>query len=147
LLTNSNVNSGTSRTFRAGDGCICGPNCTAQDLPESEIGAIIQLWEHDEGNVDTAKSFASTGFAVAAAILAATGVGSAVLAAVAAVGGLLQWFISLMDDDHIADQTLVFTRQVVENQLGKTGHSIDMTRQFTDGDGDYILTIALSRFP
>jgi hypothetical protein len=143
----SGVNNNSHRDFKPFDGCIWGQNCGPQDLPDSDIGAAIQLWEHDEGDVEKVKATAASAFALAAGILAASGVGAVVAAVVAAAGAVLQWFISLMDDDHIADQTIVFTRQVVENQLGKSNQTVDMQRRFTDGDGDYVLTIRLSRFP
>jgi hypothetical protein len=143
----SNVNDGSHRDFQPFDGCLWGQNCAPQDLPDTQIGAAIQLWEHDEGNVEQVKATAASGFAMAASILAASGAGAVVAAVVAAAGAVLQWFISLMDDDHIADQTIVFTRQVVENQLGKSKQTVDMKRRFTDTDGDYVLTIRLSRFP
>jgi hypothetical protein len=53
--------------------------------------------------------------------------------------------LKFFDDDHIADQTFVFTRQMVEDQLKKVGQSFTITRRLTDGDGDYTLTIRVSR--
>jgi hypothetical protein len=49
--------------------------------------------------------------------------------------------LSFLDDDHIADQTFVFTRQVLEKQLSTVGQVLKVTRPFTDGDGDYTLNI------
>jgi len=57
----------------------------------------------------------------------------------------VQWLLGFLDDDHIADQTFVFSRQTIVSQLQKVGQSFDVTRQFTDGDGDYTLTITVSR--
>jgi len=103
------VDSGESRTFSSTEGCIWGQNCAAQDLPDGEIGSLIQLWEHDEGNVDKIKAGVAAAFAAAAGILAATGVAAWVGAVVAGVGVVVQWLLGFLDDDHIADQTFVFS--------------------------------------
>jgi hypothetical protein len=140
------VDSGDSRTFESNEGCIWGQNCLAQDLPAGEIGSLISLWEHDYGNPDTIKAGVAAAFAAAAAILAATGVAAWVAAVVAGVGAVIQWLLGFMDDDHIADQTIVFTREVIESQLTKTGQMMNVVRRFTDGDGDYTLTVQVTRF-
>lgn len=103
------VDSGESRTFSSTEGCIWGQNCAAQDLPDGEIGSLIQLWEHDEGNVDKIKAGVAAAFAAAAGILAATGVAAWVGAVVAGVGVVVRWLLGFLDDDHIADQTFVFS--------------------------------------
>lgn len=139
------VDSGESRNFSSTEGCIWGQNCAAQDLPDGEIGTLIQLWEHDEGNPDKIKAGVAAAFAAAASILAATGVAAWVGAVVAGVGAVVQWLLGFLDDDHIADQTIVFTRQVVEDQAKKVGQSFPVTRRFSDGDGDYTLNIRVSR--
>jgi hypothetical protein len=140
------VDSGEGRNFGATEGCIWGQDCAAQDFPEGEIGSMIQLWEHDEGNVDKIQAGFAAAFAAAAGILAATGVASWVGAVVAGVGAVLQWLLGFLNDDHIADQTIVYTRQVVEDQLRKAGQSFNLVRRFTDGDGDFTLTITTTRF-
>lgn len=140
----SDVDSGESRTFSSTDGCIWGQNCTAQELPEGEIGSLIQLWENDEGNPDKIKNGVAAAFAAAAGILTATGVAAWVAAVVAGVGAVVQWLLGFLDDDHVADQTIIFTRQLVENQLNKTPQS-SLTRRFADGDCDYTLTISLRK--
>jgi hypothetical protein len=144
--TFDDVDSGESRNFRVDEGCIWGQNCAPQDLPDGEIGSLIQLWEHDEGNQEKVRAGVAAAFAAAAGILAATGVAAWVAAVVAGVGAVLQWLLGFLDDDHIADQTFVFTRQVVENQLRKSG-TTEISRRFDDGDADYTLKIRLTRFP
>lgn len=139
------VDSGDSRNFAANEGCIWGQNCAAQELPDGEIGTLIQLWEHDSSNPDQIRNGVAAAFAAAAGILTASGVAAWVGAVVADVGAVVKWLLGALDDDHIADQTIVFTRQVIENQLKKAGQSFTLTRRFTDGDGDYTLTIKVGR--
>jgi hypothetical protein len=139
------VDTGDTVNFAANEGCIWGQNCAAQDFPEGEIGSLMQLWEHDNGDPEKIKAGVAAAFAAAAGILAATGVAAWVAAVVAGVGAVVQWLLGFLDDDHIADQTFVFTRQVVVDQLQKAGQSFNITRRFTDGDGDYTLTIQVRR--
>ncbi len=137
------VDNGETRTFGANEGCIWGQNCAAQDLPEGEIGALVQLWEHDEGDPEEIKKGVAAAFAAAAAVLAASGVAAWVSAVVAGVGAVVQWLLGFLDDDHIADQTFVFTREVVQKQIPDAGQSFDVNRRFMDGDADYRLTITV----
>jgi len=139
------VDSGETRNFAANEGCVWGQNCAAQDLPAGEVGSLIQLWEHDEGNAEKIRAGVAAAFAAAAGILAATGVAAWVGAVVAGVGVVVQWLLGFLDDDHIADQTFVFTREVVLKQLPNVGQSFDVNRRFDDGDADYSLTLRVRR--
>jgi len=141
--TFDDVDTGETREFAADQGCIWGQDCSAQVLPD-EVGVLIQLWEHDEGDPEKVRAATAAAFAAAAGILTATGVAAWIGAIVAGVGAVLQWLLSFLDDDHIADQTFVFTRQVLEDQLRKVGQVLTVTRNFTDGDGDYTLTITVT---
>jgi hypothetical protein len=135
------VDTGESRNFAADQGCIWGQDCSAQALPEGEIGVLVQLWEHDEGNPEKVRAAVAAAFAAAAGILTASGVAAWIGAVVAGVGAVVQFLLGFLDDDHIADQTFVFTRQVIEDQLHKVGQVFSVSRKFTDGDGDYSLKI------
>lgn len=115
-----------------------------QPLPQGEIGTLIQLWEHDSGDPEKVKSQVAAAFAAAAGILTATGAAAWVGAVVAGVGTVVQWLLSFLDEDHIGDQTIVFTRQTLIDQAGKVGSSFEVTRRFTDGDGDYTLTLEVA---
>ena len=139
------VDNGESRTFSSTDGCIWGQNCAAQALPEGEVGSLVSLFEHDEGNTEKIRAGVAAAFAAAAGILAATGVAAWIAAVVAGAGAVIQWLIGFLDDDHIADNTFVFTREVVLKQLPNVGSSFNVTRRFTDGDGDYMLTLRVAR--
>jgi len=136
------VDNGETRSFSASDGCIWGQNCAPQQFPDGEIGSLIQLWEHDSSNPEEIRKGVAAAFAAAAGILLASGVAAWVGAVVGGVGAVLQWILGFLDDDHIADQTIVFTRQMVDSQLKK---SATTNRRFSDGDGDFLLTITMSR--
>lgn len=143
--TFGDVDSGSSRSFSSTDGWIWGQNGQAQPLAEGELGALVQLWEHDGGDPAEVQQGVKAAFAVAIAVLTATGVGASITAVVGAVGALVHWLVGFMDDDHIADQTFVFDRKVIEGQLGAAGSSFTIQRLFTDGDADYRLTIEVAR--
>jgi hypothetical protein len=142
------VNAGQAFQFEAEEGCIWGESCLKQDLPGGEVASIVQLIEHDAGNVDEIVTGWNSAVAGVSGILAAAGVTAWVAAVVAALGGIIGWIIGMQDDDPIAHETFTFTRQVIDNQLGKKpvmGH-FDITRLFTDGDAEYRLRMRISRF-
>jgi hypothetical protein len=138
---------GDTRFFDEVDGNIWGENGLPQDFPDGTIGCIIQLWEHDFGDVSKAKAGVEAALDFAKSLAAGLGAGGLVTAIIIAAGPLLSWFISLFGDSYIATQNFIFTRQAIEDQLGKTGGSLDVKRRFTDGDADYVLTIRVSRVP
>ncbi|WP_206313335.1 hypothetical protein [Streptomyces coryli] len=138
------VDNGETRTFSSTDGCIWGQNCAAQALPTGEIGSLVSLFEHDSGDPSEIRAGVAVAFAAAAGILVATGVAAWVGAVVAGVGATIQWLIGFMEDDHIADNTFVFTGSVVAKQIPNVGSSFNVVRRFTDGDGDYSLTLKVT---
>ncbi|WP_320782107.1 hypothetical protein [Streptomyces sp. CRN 30] len=139
------VDGGETRNFTSTDGCVWGQNCAAQPLPDTEIGSLVSLWEHDEGNAEDIRKGVAAAFAAAAGVLAASGVAAWIGAVTAGVGAVVVWLLGFLDDDHIADQTFVFNRAVVAKQLPNVGSSFNVTRRFTDGDGDYELTLRVAR--
>jgi hypothetical protein len=139
------VDSGDTRTFADNEGRLWGLNGAPQAFPETEIGVLISLFEHDHGDPTKIQAGFAAAFTAAAGILAATGVAAWIGAVVAGVGTALQWLLGFLDEDHIADQTFIFNGQLIEKQLKQAGASMDITRRFTDGDGDYTLTINVSR--
>ncbi len=138
------IDSGDDANFDAGEGWLWGQQGAAAPLPADDIGILVSLWEHDDGDPTKVKAAVAGAFAAAAAVLAISGAASWVGAVVAGVGAVVQWLLSYLDDDHIADQTFIFSRQTILDQIGKIGQSFNVTRQFTDGDGDYTLTITVS---
>jgi hypothetical protein len=105
---------------------------------------MIQLWEHDSGDTDDVKNAVAAAFATAGGILTATGAGAWISGVTTAVGAVVTWLLGVLDDDHIFDQTFVFSRQTILSQAAKAGQSFDVTLQFTDGDGDYTLTVTVT---
>ncbi|MGB8381807.1 MAG: PASTA domain-containing protein [Dermatophilaceae bacterium] len=138
------IDSGDNGTFGVDEGWIWGHNGTPQSLPEGEIGVLIQAWEHDDGDPDKVKAEVAAAFAVAAAVLTASGVAAWVGAVVAGVGAVVQWLVGFLDDDHIGDTTIVFTRQTILDQAGKVGASFDVTQRLHDDDGDYTVTVTVA---
>jgi hypothetical protein len=141
----TDVDSGEARTFNADEGCIWGPHCTPQPLPNGEIGALVQLWEHDYGNPAVVMAVVGAAFAAASTILLAAGITAWVGAVVAGVGAVVTWLVSLFGDDHIADHTFDFTRGTLLQQLPQAGGFFNMTQRLTDGDANYKLKIKVSR--
>ncbi|WP_406280765.1 hypothetical protein [Embleya sp. NBC_00896] len=139
------VDSGETRTFGSSEGCVWGQNCAPQALPQGEIGSLVSLFEHDEGDTAKIKAGFAAAFAAASGILVASGVAAWVGAVVAGLGGVLQWLLTFLDDDHIADNTFVFTGSVVAKQVPNVGSTMDIIRRFSDGDADYTLTLRITR--
>jgi hypothetical protein len=138
----SDIDGGDVIVFAADEGCIWGENCLPQAFPKEEkLGLVITAMEHDSGNVDKVKNGFAAAFVSAAGILAATGVAAWISAIVAAVGGVIQWLLSIAEDDLIDTQIFSFTRGVIDGKLGpipnKKGvkQSFDVTRYFVSGDG------------
>jgi hypothetical protein len=126
------------------DGCIWSRNCNREPLPDGDIGILIQLWEHDEGDVESARAGVAAGFAAAAGVLAATGVAAWIGAVTAGVGAIVQWILGFSNDDHIADETIVFNRNTIVQMVpDRRGGRWDVTRKFSDGDADYDLTVGV----
>ncbi|MGK5556962.1 hypothetical protein ACSNOI_35670 [Actinomadura kijaniata] len=138
------IDSGSTRTFSSTDGCVWGQNCAAQALPPGEIATLVTLFEHDLGDTEDIRKGVAVAFAAAAGVLAASGVAAWIGAVVAGVGAAIQWLLVLGEDDHIAENAIVFTSSVVAKQIPNVGSSFDVVRRFTDGDGDYSLTIKVT---
>jgi hypothetical protein len=138
------IDSGDDATFGSGEGWIWGQGNRAQLLPPGDIGTMIQLWEHDSGDTDEVKSAVAAAFAAAGGILTATGAAAWIAGVTTAVGAVVTWLLGVLDDDHIFDQTFVFSRQTILSQAAKAGQSFDVSLQFTDGDGDYTLTVTVT---
>jgi hypothetical protein len=147
VYEDENVQAPNAYPFPADEGCIWGENCLKQDLPDGEIASIVQLIEHDAGDVGEIKAGWDAAVAGVSGVLAAAGVTAWVSAVIAALGGIVSWIIGMQDDDPIAHETFTFTRQVINNQLGKTAPGyFDITRLFTDGDAEYRLRIRITRY-
>jgi len=140
------VDTGTKRSFLPTEGCLWGPTCAPSDFPGGEIGVHIELWEHDYGDPAEIQKYVGWAFSGAAAVLKLFGATSWIGTVVDAVGSVIVWFLGFIDEDHIGDWTFVFTRQVLEDRLVKVGNVWTQRPRFTDGDGDYTLTVSAQRF-
>ena len=140
------IDTGDTASFSTTTGCLWGTDCAPHDFPGGEIGAHIELWEHDYGDPARIQAGVATAFAAAAGVLVALGVTAWIGAVVAGVGAVIGWLLSFLDEDHIADWTYVFTRQVLEDRLTKAGSVFEVYPRFTDGDGDYTLTVQAKRW-
>jgi len=140
------IDTGDTASFSATDGCLWGTDCAPHDFPGGQIGVHIELWEHDYGDPARIQAGVATAFAAAAGVLVALGVTAWIGAVVAGVGAIIAWLLGFLDEDHIADWTYVFTRQVLEDRLLKAGSTFVVSPRFTDGDGDYTLTVQAKRW-
>lgn len=143
--TFGDVDDGDTRTFANNEGVIWGHDGQPNTLPEGEFGAIIQLWEHDCGDPKKAQAAMAGALGLAVAIYAKYGnLALKTVAILSAAVILVSAIIGFLDDDHIADQAFVLSRQTIFDQLGKAGMSYAIHRKFTDGDADYNLTVTVS---
>lgn len=138
----ADVDNGEKRYFGPSEGCIWSKNCAREPLPDGDIGILAQLWEHDEGNIEAARAGVAAAFAAASGVLVATGVAAWVGAVTAGVGAVVGWLLGYSNDDHIADQTIVFNRATIMQMVpDRRGGYWDVTRKFSDGDANYDLTV------
>ena len=143
--TFADVDSGDTVNFATGEGYIWAPDGQADVIPDGEVGAHVQLWEHDSGDPETVRAAIAATASAAAGILAATGVGAWISAIVAGVAGVLSWLAGFLNDDHIADFTYVFTGETLGDRVQNLGSTWALTPRFADGDGDYTLTLLVAR--
>jgi hypothetical protein len=87
----------------------------------------------------------SAAFAAASGILFTSGVAAWVGAAVAGVGTVVQWLVGFMNDDHLADSTIVFDGPLPAKQLPSAGSTMITQRRFADGDADYTINLTSTR--
>ncbi|WP_326728855.1 hypothetical protein [Streptomyces phaeochromogenes] len=139
------VDNGESRNFASTDGVIWGQNGAAQALPATDIGTLVSLWEHDKGDLGDVRKNVAAAFTAASGVLAVTGAAAWVAAVTAGVGAVVVWLLGYMDDDHIADSSWVYNRALLAKQLPNVGSEFTTKSRFTDGDGDYLLSIRVAR--
>lgn len=141
----TSVDQGDVFAFEPNEGCFWGMDCQPHTFPEGEIGAIVTLMEHDEGDMtDVANGwFAAVGGVTA--VLGASGVAAWVAAVVGALGGFIGILLEFMNDDHIADQTYTWDKQSINEVINKHGGFYDVVSVLTDGDASYRLRTRVSR--
>jgi hypothetical protein len=131
--------------FENDEGCIWGMDCQPHSFPDGEIGTVVTLIEHDQGDQSDVLAGWNAAWQGATAILAASNVAAWVAAVVAAVGGIGAVIIECMADDHIADASWTFNRALINEVVDKHGGFYDTTQHLTDGDADYKLRIRVAR--
>src|SRR5262249_31254870 len=94
--------------FEPNEGCFWGMDCQPHTFPDGEIGAVVTLMEHDEGDMSDVANAWFTAVGGITGILAVSGVAAWVAAVVGAIGGFIGVLLEFMNDDHIADQTYSF---------------------------------------
>ena len=131
--------------FEPNEGCFWGMDCQPHTFPEGEIGAIVTLMEHDEGDMTDVANAWFTGVGGLTAVLGASGVAAWVAAVVAALGGFIGVLLEFMNDDHIADQNYTWDRKSINEVIDKHGGSYDVVSVLTDGDASYRLRTRVHR--
>jgi hypothetical protein len=131
--------------FQANEGCIWGMDCQPHSFPVGDVGSVVTLMEHDEGNPSDVLAAWSSVFTGLSGVLLASGAAAWVGAVVAAIGGIGAVIIGLMADDHVADWSYTYNKATIDEVVGKHGGSYDLTNVFSDGDARYRLRIRIAR--
>ena len=134
----NDVDKGNLYPLPANEGNIWGPLGEAHAFPDGDMGVLISCFEHDEGHPEEVRKTFAAAFA-AAAFVTPSWIGTVI----EAVGGAIDAFLGLLDDDHIADLAFVFNGQTVQG-LTKGG-AIELGVVFTDADAKYLLTLRIAR--
>ena len=140
-----NVDTGQTRTFPAVDGVLWGPNGVPEPLVPGEIGFLVSAWEHDSGDRGEIRDAVAAAFAATGVVLALSGVAAWVGAVVVGVGGVVNWLLGYMDDDHVGDTSFDFDGLTLAKQLSSVGSSFPTVRRITNAGDDLTVTIVASR--
>jgi hypothetical protein len=141
----TDVDAGEGFYFEPNEGCFWGMDCQPHTFPDGDIGAIVTLMEHDEGDVSDEANAWYIAVGGITGVLAVSGVAAWVGAVVGALGGFIGVLIEFMNDDHIADQTYTFDRKSINEIIDKHGGWYDAANILTDGDCQYKLRTRVSR--
>jgi len=139
-------------SFSADEGHIWGENGLPQAFAqEGVVSGIAGCMERDKGDTTKLRKKLRAIFASATTILELSGVAAWIGAIVAAVGQLIDWFVGAWSDDLIAMHNVTFTREVIDEKFGsiptKKGviQAFKFAKLFSDAQGEYLLTIGVSR--
>lgn len=138
------MDTGDTQYFGVVDQCVWGCGQSGAPAPFG-IGLSVQLWEHDEGNIDeiwhdTADLFQEAGAAVED-IPIADWVGDASTA----IGKGLDFILNWAEDDLLGSNTYAFSAEGLAAALPNRGTNFLDTRIYEDGDAKYSLTMYVSR--
>jgi hypothetical protein len=114
-------------------------------LPVGDIGILVTAVEHDNGDPKAVREGVAAAVAAASGILIATWVAAWAAAVVVAVGGVITWLTTFMEDDVFADATVSFDGAVLAKQLTSVGASTPSEVRLTDGNDDLTVTIMATR--
>jgi uncharacterized membrane protein YphA (DoxX/SURF4 family) len=141
----NNVDAGETHNFSSVDGNMWGLAGHPAPLTSGEIGVLVTLFDHDSGDPEAVREGVAAAVTAASGILLATGVAAWAGAVVLAVGGVVTWLTTFMNDDYIGDVTVDFDGLVLGKQLTSVGASTPSEVRLTDGDDDVTLTITATR--
>jgi hypothetical protein len=140
-----NVDTGDTRNFNSTDGAMWGLTGHPAPLPVGDIGVNITAIEHDSGDPEAVREGVAAVVSGASAVLLASGVAAWGAAVVVAVGGVITWLTTFMDDDPVADASFNFDGAVLAKQLTSVGASTPSELRLTDGNDDLTVTIMATR--
>ena len=98
----NNVDTGETHNFSSVDGDMWGLTGHPAPLPTGDIGMLVTLFDHDSGDPEAVREGVAAAVAAASGILLATGFAAWGAAVVVAVGGVITWLTTFMNDDYIA---------------------------------------------
>ncbi len=140
------VDTGEFRRFTPGEGRIWGPGGAPMELPPT-LAVVVSLWEHVGGTLEEMDAVAQGVFAATARYLSALRRAGAPIAVVAGAGSLITWLGTFLNEDYIADHTFILGRSVLEHAVKAGDGEARFRQRFSDGDGDYVLELAVTRSP
>lgn len=140
-----NVDTGNTRTFSSADGNMWGLTGHPAPLPVGDIGVNITAIEHDSGDPEAVREGVAAVVTGASAVLLASGVAAWGAVVVGAVGGVITWLTTFMDDDPVADVSVSFDGTVLAKQLTSVGASTPSEVRLTDGNDDLTVTVTATR--
>jgi hypothetical protein len=142
------VDSGETRTFTPGDGCVYG-GCSAGAAAPHGLGFSAQLWEKDLGHVDDTLYDTAEFFQDAGPIITMTGAAAWVGKTVEVMGHAMEAVLGWADDDLIGSRTYAMSPDYLISRIAKAGGSFIDTQRYegaeTSGGANYTLTIQVTR--
>jgi len=141
--TFGDVDTGDTVNFGATEGCLY-LACSGGPAPTG-MGFSIQLWEHDLGSESQTLATIADYFKKAGGIVGDLPVPSWVAKAVTAIGDGLGYIASWAADDLIGSQTYAYDPTYLAQRLPAAGGSFTDTRTYSDGDGNYSMTVLVTR--
>jgi hypothetical protein len=139
----SDVDSGESRTFAAGDRAVF-PQPSGSASAPNGIGVSIQLWEADGGNKAGTVSTTSNYFKAAGAISSVTPAPAWVPIALGSIGTATSLIGEWWADDFMGSNTFAYTQKYLDDHVPAVGDTHYELRDFHNGP-DYRLKLKITR--